>query len=174
MLSRKLILIIAATVSVGAALFVFIIRQSQEPEANTDKDTAEAEANATQTLVHTKIRWDALQGLDVASGTAQESLKKAITRPVKIPGYVVPLEVSDRLVSEFLLVPTVGACVHVPPPPSNQMIFATVSGEGVPAQEKRAPVWLFGNMEITSQKTKWGAAGFTMRVHKIEPYKGGY
>lgn len=42
---------------------------------------------------------------------------------VRLPGYVLPLEVSAGQVREFLLVPFVGACIHVPPPPSNQMVF---------------------------------------------------
>ena len=36
---------------------------------------------------------------------------------VKIGGYVVPLDFDATKVTEFLLVPFVGACIHVPPPP---------------------------------------------------------
>ena len=47
---------------------------------------------------------------------------------VKLPGYVVPLE-SDAggLLSEFLLVPYYGACIHVPPPPSNQIVYVRLN-----------------------------------------------
>ena len=41
---------------------------------------------------------------------------------VKIPGFVVPLEGTAELTTEFLLVPFFGACIHVPPPPSNQIV----------------------------------------------------
>ena len=46
---------------------------------------------------------------------------------VKIPGFVVPLEGTAELTTEFLLVPYFGACIHVPPPPSNQIVYV-VSG----------------------------------------------
>ena len=49
-------------------------------------------------------------------------------RSVQLTGYVLPLnenrrQQTDQRVDEFLLVPFVGACIHVPPPPPNQMIY---------------------------------------------------
>ena len=46
-------------------------------------------------------------------------------RRVRLSGYVVPLKHKGRRVSEFLLVPYVGACIHVPPPPQNQIVYVT-------------------------------------------------
>lgn len=50
---------------------------------------------------------------------------------VKIPGFVVPLEGTPELTTEFLLVPYFGACIHVPPPASNQIVYVTFE-EGIP------------------------------------------
>ena len=44
-------------------------------------------------------------------------------RRVRLPGYVVPLQHDGQALTEFLLVPYVGACVHVPPPPANQLVY---------------------------------------------------
>jgi len=64
---------------------------------------------------------------------------------VRIPGYVLPLEFEGTRVREFLLVPYVGACIHVPAPPPNQMVFVrTASGFEIP--ELYAPVWVEGTM----------------------------
>ena len=41
---------------------------------------------------------------------------------IKLPGYVLPLDFEGTLVRSFLLVPYVGACIHVPPPPPNQIV----------------------------------------------------
>ncbi len=50
---------------------------------------------------------------------------------VKIPGFVVPLVVNDNgVVSEFFLVPYFGACIHVPPPPPNQIVYVKLAGGG--------------------------------------------
>jgi hypothetical protein len=43
---------------------------------------------------------------------------------VRIPGYIVPLEADDQgRLTEFFLVPFLGACIHVPPPPPNQIVY---------------------------------------------------
>ncbi len=44
---------------------------------------------------------------------------------IKIAGYFVPLEETDvGELEELLFVPYYGACIHVPPPPANQIIYA--------------------------------------------------
>jgi hypothetical protein len=42
---------------------------------------------------------------------------------VALAGFVVPLDLDSNIVREFLLVPYIGACIHVPPPPPNQIVF---------------------------------------------------
>jgi len=41
---------------------------------------------------------------------------------VRMGGYLLPLEYAEEKTTEFLLVPYVGACIHVPPPPPNQIV----------------------------------------------------
>lgn len=47
---------------------------------------------------------------------------------IRMSGYLLPLEVDRGEVSEFLLVPFVGACIHVPPPPPNQIVQVALAG----------------------------------------------
>ena len=123
---------------------------------------------------HQKIRWDVLGGLNLKKGESSKALDEIIGKKIRIPGFVVPLEISDRLTQTFLLVPTAGACYHVPPPPPNQMIYVKLTNGGVPSQEKRAPIWVYGTLRITQQKTEWGKVGFKMIGEEIHPFKGGY
>ncbi|GEM78920.1 DUF3299 domain-containing protein [Vibrio superstes] len=64
-------------------------------------------------------------------GTVRSELNNTV---VKIPGFVIPIEGTSMAVKEFLLVPFYGACIHVPPPPQNQLIhvvmedFAEIKG----------------------------------------------
>ncbi|WP_313203531.1 DUF3299 domain-containing protein [Stenotrophomonas sp.] len=49
-------------------------------------------------------------------------------REVDLDGYVVPLGMDDAgAVNELLFVPFYGACIHVPPPPPNQIIHVTLA-----------------------------------------------
>ncbi|MEZ8101627.1 DUF3299 domain-containing protein [Vibrio bivalvicida] len=65
---------------------------------------------------------------------------------VRLAGYMLPLEFDEQRVTEFLLVPWVGACIHTPPPPPNQMIHVTLE-EGVDFEGLYHPVWLSGELK---------------------------
>jgi hypothetical protein len=70
------------------------------------------------------VTWADLNKLNYKTGEMPESLRQLIGKSVKIPGFAVPLEGDGGFdyIKEFLLVPTFGACIHVPPPPPNQVI----------------------------------------------------
>ncbi len=72
---------------------------------------------------------------------------------VRIPGYLLPLEFSGKKVSEFLLVPWVGACIHTPPPPPNQIVHVTPD-QPVEMSGMFVPVWVTGALSTGAfQKT---------------------
>ena len=99
---------------------------------------------------------------------------------VRIPGYLLPLEMSGTKVTEFLLVPYVGACIHVPPPPPNQIILVKIAaGEGYDSKKLYEPVWVTGVISVQSMVKDLflvdGKAGidigYSMQANRIEPYK---
>ena len=70
---------------------------------------------------------------------------------IRIPGYLLPLEVSGANVTEFLLVPYVGACIHVPPPPPNQIVHVKViQKKGYKNKNLYDPVWVTGVISAQS------------------------
>ena len=90
-------------------------------------------------------------------------------RQVRLPGFVVPLDFENTEISEFLLVPYFGACIHVPPPPSNQIVYVhTVAG--YPLKELFDPVWVTGVIRTQAHLNEVGDAGYTMQATIIEPY----
>ena len=137
--------------------------------------------------------WDPFSGLDVlmsddvqnlADDSAQaetlmnayrEAIRSAPVvgeldgQQVRLPGFVVPLDFEDTETSEFLLVPYFGACIHVPPPPSNQIVYVkTVAG--YPLEELFDPVWVTGEISTQAHLNELGDAGYTMQATIIEPY----
>lgn len=89
---------------------------------------------------------------------------------VRIAGFMVPLDGLRGQISEFLLVPYFGACIHTPPPPANQIIHVTPvkpykSDQGMDA------VWISGVIETVRSDTGMGAAGYRMRAEVVSPYK---
>ncbi|WP_166363203.1 DUF3299 domain-containing protein [Pseudomonas akapageensis] len=90
---------------------------------------------------------------------------------VKLPGYIVPLEVSEEgRTTEFLLVPYYGACIHVPPPPSNQIVHV-ISEIGVKIEDLYQPYWIEGPMQVKASSSELAEAGYQMEAEKIYPYE---
>ncbi len=95
------------------------------------------------------VTWSDLRKLNYKTGEMPESIGELMGKSVKIPGFAVPLEGDDgfEYVKEFLLVPTFGACIHVPPPPPNQVIHVILD-KSVHFEKLLYAVWITGIIEI--------------------------
>lgn len=91
-------------------------------------------------------------------------------RTVKIPGYLVPLDLDGMAMKAGLLVPYVGACIHVPPPPPNQLIFVTAD---TPYESEGLfePVWVTGRFGTTATETMLAEVGYSLSAELIEPFR---
>ena len=65
---------------------------------------------------------------------------------IKMPGFIIPIDISGDGVTSFILVPYVGACIHVPPPPPNQLVFVTTKVPW-PSERLWEAVWVTGTMQ---------------------------
>lgn len=90
-------------------------------------------------------------------------------KTIKIPGFVVPLEGNDTHVTEFLLVPFFGACIHVPPPPSNQIIHVKFP-KGAAIDTLYDAVVLTGVISTQSWSGDIAQVGYSMTGTNIAPY----
>ena len=86
---------------------------------------------------------------------------------VSIGGYVVPLDFEATTVKEFLLVPFVGACIHVPPPPANQIIYVKTD-KGFEVGGAFDPVTVTGTIKTTVAFTGLADAGYTITADSVE------
>lgn len=88
---------------------------------------------------------------------------------VRLPGYLVPLEFDGTAVTTALLVPYVGACVHVPPPPPNQLVLVTAN---TPYESKGLfePVYVTGVFGTSAAETQLAQVGYALSADLIEPY----
>lgn len=89
---------------------------------------------------------------------------------VRLPGYVVPLEFQGAGVTTFLLVPYIGACIHVPPPPANQLVLVTTQ-EPQSFNGLFEPVWVTGVFESDSVSTDLADVGYSLAADHVEPYQ---
>ena len=89
---------------------------------------------------------------------------------VKIPGFVVSLEREGDALTEFLVVPYYGGCIHVPPPPANQIIHVH-SDKPIEGIRTMDAVWISGTLKIGTTETMMGVAGYNMLAQNVELYK---
>jgi uncharacterized protein len=90
---------------------------------------------------------------------------------VRIDGYLVPLAFDGTKVVMFLLVPYAGACIHVPPPPSNQIIYV-IAKEGLePDDDQFRPVRVVGTFKAVELSTAFAEVGYQI-VAETVAYSG--
>jgi len=90
---------------------------------------------------------------------------------VKLPGFVVPLEGDGKTLSEFLLVPYYGACIHVPPPPSNQTVYVKVPKGDAKIRKAFDTVWVTGTMSAKPFSSDLATAGYQIKADSVTPYE---
>ncbi len=89
----------------------------------------------------------------------------------RIPGFVVPLKTTqDMEILEFFLVPYYGACIHVPPPPPNQIIHVKYH-EGFKLEALYDPVWIEGTLVIERTENDLGTSSYSIVAKSVEPYE---
>lgn len=89
---------------------------------------------------------------------------------IRIPGYIIPLDYNGEGVNELILVPYVGACIHVPPPPPNQLILVRIEQSYNP-REMFEPVYVSGVLGILEEETDLAEVGYSLQADAITPYE---
>lgn len=89
---------------------------------------------------------------------------------MRLPGYIVPLDAaSGGRITQFLLVPYFGACIHSPPPPANQIVHVTLKSPG--AWRAMDAVWVSGTLTTQRQESSMGMSGYAVSADRVERYR---
>lgn len=89
---------------------------------------------------------------------------------IRLPGYVVALEEGKQGLTELLLVPNFGACIHTPPPPANQIIHIKLD-KPVKGFVSLDAVWITGELVVHRTDSDMGVSGYSLQNASIEMYK---
>ena len=117
---------------------------------------------------------------DQFGGAADDSYQQALQsvkvveemndQAIRLPGFVVPLAYNDvQAVTHFFLVPYFGACIHMPPPPPNQIIFVKYA-EGLILENLNTPLWISGVLETSLIENGVATAAYRMDMASHEIY----
>ena len=92
-------------------------------------------------------------------------------KTVSIPGFVVPIETNSKnAITEFFLVPYFGACIHVPPPPPNQIIFVRYD-KGLDVQELWMPFEISGTLLTEYLENDIAVSAYSFIADHVKEYE---
>jgi uncharacterized protein len=121
----------------------------------------------------TTVNWQTLQTLnsDVPLAKQNTPAQQLNGKMVNIPGFMVPLEDDLDNVTEFLLVPYAGACIHVPPPPPNQIVYVKMNSNQKVKVTFTDPIMVTGQLNITTVVSPYGDVSYDLSGLTVKPYQ---
>lgn len=155
----------------GALLVVGIFALPRGPRAIPARVATATPVTETLEADSVIADWYILGDLDYETGAVGAELTSFVGEDVMIPGFIVPLEDFAEEASEFLLVPYVGACVHTPAPPPNQLVHVRMKGGRKVSVPLWSPVWLHGELRVEESTSIYGPAGFFVPGDSVTPYE---
>ena len=116
-----------------------------------------------------RVEWVQLRGYNYRTGKLNADASSLRNAEIRLVGYMVPFDDEQNKATEFLLVPGLGQCVHVPPPPPNQMVLVRMKqGKGVPIVWDK-PVLVTGRMELDEAKPPYGKSIYRISAELVDP-----
>jgi uncharacterized protein len=92
-------------------------------------------------------------------------------RIVRLPGFIVPLEIdAEGRVTEMFLVPFFGACIHVPPPAPNQIVYVILAAP-LELGSMTDAYWVTGRLKASNRKTRLGSSAYEISNARTENYQ---
>jgi hypothetical protein len=92
---------------------------------------------------------------------------------IRLGGYPVPLDASEAGTFEtFFLVPYPGACIHVPPPPPNQIVLVEFP-KGFKMADIYTPIWVDGTLNIESTSSDLADAAYVLKANAVREVEEG-
>lgn len=102
-----------------------------------------------------EVAWETLKTLDLDAKTkmpkATGELAKVLGKEITMKGFMMPLDYDSKAVTEFLFMPYIPACMHVPPPPPNQLVLVKMK-KGSAVAPSMYPIELTGKISVDANK----------------------
>ena len=121
-----------------------------------------------------EISWDDLIPWTAVFDPSEVKFNEKLNnKEVKIPGYIIPLEYEGQDIKTFLLVPYIGACIHVPPPPANQIVYVDTAAAW-DSLDWWEPVYVTGTIKIESRQMEFFEMvdiGYEILAGDVESYQ---
>jgi hypothetical protein len=181
---RTIAFVLVATIGLGVPVFhVLEGRTSQAAAANVQtlnwKDLVPAGYDPNELIKMYNREAMALKDNDPRAAQLSEKYRKLWeeapvvaslnNKTVKLSGFLVTLEGDGKAVSEFLLVPYFGACIHVPPPPSNQIVLVRTGHKPFKVNQMFQTVSVTGRLKTEPSRNDLASSSYVIEATLVEP-----
>lgn len=119
----------------------------------------DGDPKAQEALDKLRAAWDAAPVVSHLEG-----------KRIRLAGFVIPLERKGDLVSELLLVPSFGACIHSPPPPANQTVHVILS-KPMAGLQTMDTFWINGTLKTARGESGLGVFGYRLQGESLDRYE---
>jgi hypothetical protein len=75
-----------------------------------------------------ELNWEDLLDYDLKTKKAGPKVAAILSKEIELKGFMIPLDFNAKELKEFILLPYIPSCSHVPPPPNNQIILVKMTG----------------------------------------------
>ncbi|TRX73433.1 DUF3299 domain-containing protein [Pseudomonas mangiferae] len=136
-------------------------RQALEDMPEISHDTPEADGNFA-------AKGGLKQGQDMPPVMYSSHTVAALNgKRLRLGGYPVPLETDAKGRSTlFFLVPYPGACIHVPPPPPNQIVLVRYP-KGIRLDDIYNPLWVSGALKVEKVSNDLADAAYALDAQQV-------
>ena len=98
-----------------------------------------------------EVSWDTLKTLEYDLKTKKSvikpALKSILAKEVTMKGFMMPLDFESKELVEFLFMPYVPSCMHVPPPSANQLVLVKLK-KGNKIKPSFYPIEITGKLSV--------------------------
>ncbi len=137
------------------------------PPLSAEAQAAAAKLNAA---IDTMNDEDIAEAMALIDENGSEIIDALDGETISLEGYLVPLDFEATEAKAFVLVPYMGACIHVPPPPPNQIVFIEYE-DGMPMEALEENLWtpfrVTGAIRAVPAKTELANVGYQMSAKSI-------
>lgn len=102
-------------------------------------------------IMSAEVSWDTLKTLEYDLKTKKSvikpALKSVLGKEVTMKGFMMPLDFESKELVEFLFMPYVPSCMHVPPPSANQLVLVKLK-KGNKIKPSFYPIEITGKLSV--------------------------
>lgn len=147
-------------------------KKANDPDINAAKAVLGPGHHSSAPQPEKGSKWSVLRGIEFDKKgkvkTIKPDLKKILGTSITIKGFMLPMDFSQKEITEFLLMPYIPSCFHIPPPPPSQIIMVKVA-KGKKVAPSYYPVEVTGKIKVEQNKEM--ESSYLMDAVKIKEVK---